>query len=122
MRPLFASQRSAILENGDVLEAGVFLEIENALRISLEDALDLLVFHAAEPGVVVRRFDDDLMRADGSHAIVNAFRSAPSVTFDAIERIEVRNDAHLGRSVGRQREQCGGGRLGGAGRASGARR
>ena len=91
MRPLLARQRAAILEDGDVLEARISLQIQDALGIGFEDALDLLVLHAAEPSVVVGRFDDDLVSAHGAHAVVNAFRSARSFALDAIQGIEMRD-------------------------------
>ena len=105
MRPLLARQRAAILEDGHVLEARISFQIQDTLGIGFEDALDLLILHAAEPSVVVGRFNDDLVSAHCAHAVVNAFRSARSFTLDSIQGIEMRDDAHLGGSVGRQLEQ-----------------
>jgi hypothetical protein len=36
--------------------------------------------------VVLRILDDDLVRADGAHAVVEAVAAASGLTFDVVER------------------------------------
>jgi hypothetical protein len=46
-----------------------------------------------------RGFDDDFVSADRTHAIVDAVRNAAGFAFDHIERVEMGDDADLGRSA-----------------------
>ena len=83
-----------ILENQDVLEAAVFLEVENAIAESPEHILDPLGWKVGQAGVVVRSFDDDLMRPNAVHAVEHALGLAVQIALDAECRKLVGNHAH----------------------------
>ena len=50
-------------------------------------------------------FDHDFMRADGGHAIVDAFGAAAGISFDAVEGAEMRIDANLPSALRREIEE-----------------
>ncbi len=95
VRPFLAGLRSLILEYGDVFEARVALEIRDPQRIGFQHALDLLVAQLGKRSGVVARLDDDLVGADGGHAVIDSLGRARRVSFHVIERAEVRVGANL---------------------------
>ena len=95
MGPLAAGQGPAIFKDRDVLETLIALQIENAGSVGLQDALDLVVVHCGECLIVIARLDDDFMRAEGAHPIVNSVRHTARLALDAIKRVKVRDDADL---------------------------
>src|SRR5205085_12223668 len=60
---------AVVFENQDVLEAAVFLQVENAVAEGPEDVFDPFGREGGEAGVVVGGLDDDLMRADAVHLV-----------------------------------------------------
>ena len=68
-------------------------------------ALDLFVAELRHALVVLRRFDDDFVRAEGAHLVVHAFGQPAGFTFDAIQRIGMRQHANLPRRLRRARSE-----------------
>src|SRR5260370_42314027 len=54
---------------------------------------------------MIGRFDDDFVRAERPHPIVNSIGHPAGFAFDAIKGLKMRNYANLCRAVGRQLQQ-----------------
>src|SRR5579863_6132264 len=107
VRPLIARGRALVLENGDVFKARIFLQVGDAARPYGKHAFDFLVAELRHASVVMRGLDDDFVRAERTHFVVHAFGETARFTFDAIERIGVRNDADLPCAFARQAQNRG---------------
>ena len=105
VRPFFPGLRAGIFKDGDVFEAGVAFQVGDAAGPGVEDAFDFFVGHLGKRAGVVGSFDDDFVRADGGHAVVDAFRAAARVAFDAVERAEMGVDADLPFALRREIEE-----------------
>src|SRR5690348_1023466 len=99
MRPLLPGVFSAILEDCDVLETRIAFEVRDTKSTSLKRKADLFVGFVGEPANMVRRVHEHFMSAYRSHAVVNPFRRAQGISFDAIHRTKMREDADLPRSL-----------------------
>jgi hypothetical protein len=100
VRPLVAGQSALIFENGDVLEPGIFLQIGDTRGPDPQNPLDLFVAELGHALVVMGCFHDDFVRAERAHLVVHAFSQAARLSFNTVERIGVRKDAHLPRTFG----------------------
>ena len=77
---------AVVLEEADVLDAGVALEIENALGGHAKEPLDLRVAGIPKMVVMARVLDQHLVRSDGVHAVIEAIATASGLAFNVIER------------------------------------
>ena len=73
---------AVVLEDHDVAEARVLLQVDDAVAVGPEDILDLLVRQVAQRQHVVGRLDDDLVRADAVHLVVEAVALLVEVALD----------------------------------------
>ena len=71
-----------ILEEQDVLEAPIFLQIEDAIAKSPEYIFDPSRGKGSQGRVVIGCFDDHLVRADPIHLVEHAFGLFVEVAFD----------------------------------------
>ena len=74
---------AVVLEDEHVAEAGVAGEVVDAIAHGEEQIGDAHGRHAGEGVGVLGAFDDDLVGSDAVHAVVEAFRPAVEVAFDA---------------------------------------
>src|ERR1700679_2120059 len=86
MAKLLPGARAEVFEEADIFNARVALEVEDALRGEVQKLFNLSVAGIPEMAVVLRILDDDLVRADGAHAVVEAVAAASGLTFDVVER------------------------------------
>src|SRR5712692_426455 len=107
MRPFFTRQWPLVLEHGDIFEPWIALQVGDAQGIGSQHALDLLIAHRCELQVVLPSLHNDLVCAHRAHAVVDSIRLTPGLALDAVERIDVRKDAHLPGALRRQHEQSG---------------
>src|SRR3954471_3836110 len=97
-----ASSFAVILEDEHVLETLVALQINDAVAKSVERIFNALLRHGGERELVLRSFDDDLMRADSVHAVINALGLTVKISFDTQRGIFIRHHAHRpARRIGR---------------------
>src|SRR2546425_3515847 len=95
VRPLFAGKSPAVLEHGDVLDSHVALQVGDPRCVSGQDRLDLFIAHLGKFPVVLGGLHDDLVGTDRTHPVIDAVGLSSGLAFDAIQRIEVREDADL---------------------------
>src|SRR5271165_4227711 len=91
---------AVVLEETYVLEAGVALEVENALGGEAEKVRDFLIAGVPQMAVVAGIFDQDFMRADRVHAVINAIAAAAGLAFDVVERLRMHHGARRPRCTG----------------------
>ena len=82
---LLAGVKTEVLEDTDVLEASIFLQVLDALRAKREILLDLAVVGVPQLAVVAGVFDDDFVRANRLHGVVEAVARAAGIAFDVID-------------------------------------
>src|SRR6202158_2071711 len=75
-----------ILEQADVLDARIALEVEDALGDQAEEVCDLIVAGIPQVAVVARIFDQNLVRADRVHAVINTVAAAAGFALNAVKR------------------------------------
>src|SRR5581483_10512796 len=85
---------SMVLENQDVLEAAVFLQIQDTVAKGPQNIFDSLGRQRREAGIMIRRFNDDFVSADAVHLVEHAFGLAIQIAFDSQGREFVGNDAY----------------------------
>src|SRR5262245_17298372 len=101
-----AGWASVVLKNQDISKSNVFLEIEHAIAIGPQHVLNSLCRHVGQAICVVRGLDDNFMRADCVHPIVEAEALAVEVALNLKRRELVGDDTHGPvRSVSLQRLQ-----------------
>ncbi len=71
-----------VLEDHAVDQAGVFLEVHQAVAVDPEDLAELLVGEFGGAENVLGCFDDDLVGADAAHHVVDAFAALVEVALD----------------------------------------
>ena len=71
-----------ILENQDELEAAVLLEVKDSVAEGPKHIFDALGRQRSQGRVVIRGFNDDLVRADAVHAVKHALGLAVQATLD----------------------------------------
>src|ERR1700722_14520627 len=83
----FLSGRSPIIfENTDVLQAGILLQILDTLSDEQKKLLDLRRACVPQLPVVTRIFQQNFVRANRSHTVVNAIAASRSFTFHPVKR------------------------------------
>ena len=87
MAKLLTGIFAVVLEETDVFDAGVALEVEDALSGHAEKMSNFFVAGAPQMAVVARVLDQYFMRAHGLHAIINAVAAAARFAFNAVERL-----------------------------------
>ena len=107
MRELLPRILAEIFEQADVLKAGIALQIEDALGGEAEEMRDFFVGCIPKVTVMIRIFHQHFVRADGSHAIVNAVAAASGLPLDTIERTGMHDGAcgpRISRGIRRRRD------------------
>ena len=95
-------RRPMILKDQDVPEADILAKIQDAVAVSPEHILQFLFGKGRQGRLVLRRFDDDFMRAHAVHAIVQAKAFPSQLALDLKCRKLVRHHANMPpRRVGR---------------------
>src|ERR1700722_1176764 len=102
MSPFLTGMQALVFVYRDVLEARIALEVANTQRVGFQDPFDFLVAELGKRASMIRRLDDDLVRADKIHTIVNAFGGAARFAFDTVERAKVRQGPNLPRTLARE--------------------
>jgi hypothetical protein len=77
---------TVVLEDADVFEALVPLEVLDALGGEEEELLNLSVRSAPQLAIVAGVLDENLVGANWTHPIIQAFAATASFAFDVIER------------------------------------
>src|SRR5437879_6154828 len=95
VRPLFAGKSPAVLAHGDVCDSHVALQVGDPRCVSGQHRLDLFIAHLGKFPVVLGGLHDDLVGTDRTHPVIDAVGLSSGLAFDAIQRIEVRDDADL---------------------------
>src|SRR5713226_9372927 len=76
MAELLSGIRAMVFEEADIFDARIALEIEDALGGQAKEPLDLRVAGIPNMAVVARVLDQNLVRADRVHAVVEAVATA----------------------------------------------
>ncbi len=84
-----------ILENQDVAEALVVFQVEHAVAIGPKNVFHCFLRQLRQGGLVLRRFDDDFVRADAVHLVEQAFAFAVQFPFNAQSGKSIRHDADI---------------------------
>lgn len=103
--PFLAGLCAAVLEYGDVLKARIAFQIGNPRSPCIENEFYFVIAQIGEMTRMIGSLNYDLVRADGSHFIVDAFSAPAGVAFDVVEGAEVRIYTHLRGAGERQFEQ-----------------
>src|SRR5215467_14350451 len=85
---------AVILKNENVLEAAVFLQIEDAVAEGPEHVFNALGGQAGEAQRVVGRLDDRFVGANSVHLVEHAFGLLGKIAFDTESRKLVGNHAN----------------------------
>src|SRR5208283_199906 len=90
-----ASGLAMILENKNVAEALVILKVEHAVAIGPEDVFNGLLRKLRKGGLMLRRLDNDFVRADAVHLVEQALALAVEFAFDAQCRKPIGDHANV---------------------------
>jgi len=77
---------AVILEDADVLDAGVALEILDTLRGETEELLDFGVAGRPKVAIVPGVLHQNFVRAYGTHAVVDAIAAACGIALNPVQR------------------------------------
>src|SRR5208282_1335966 len=77
---------AVILEQAHILDAGVALQVENALRGQAQEMCDLFVACVPQLPVVARILDQHLMRPHGTHAVIEAVAAPAGLALNMVKR------------------------------------
>ena len=83
-----------VLEDQDVLEAPVLLQIDDAVPVRPQNVFNPLLRNAGQGGVVLGRFDDDLVRPNAVHLVEHAFGLPVQASLDSKGRKLIGHHAH----------------------------
>src|SRR5207247_5623141 len=75
-------QRAHVLEEHAVDEAGILLEVYEAVAVDPEDLADVLLGEVGEVRLVEGALDDDLVGTDAVHLVVDALAALVQVALD----------------------------------------
>jgi hypothetical protein len=89
-----ARRGAVILEHEDEPKTNVPLEIHHPIAVGPQDIFDRLGRQVGEGRFMIRRLNDDFMRADAVHSIVEAHAFPSHVAFHLERRKLIRDDAH----------------------------
>ena len=92
---------AVILEQADVFDARIALEIEDALGGQPQEMSDLIVAGVPQMPVVTRIFDQNFMRADRVHAVIDPVAAAARFTLDMVKRTGMHDGTRRPRNAGR---------------------
>src|ERR1700685_1129769 len=106
MLELLARAISVILEDADVLEAAVTFKILDALCCEQQKLLELEVACIPEVPIVDGVFNQNFVRADRAHLIVNAVPAPGGFALNVIQRSGVNDGARRPGSAGRTGNVC----------------
>ena len=84
---------AVILENADVLEPCIALQILNAQRGQTQELFDFRIARVPEMAIMAKVLEQDLVSADGSHAVVKAVTAARRLAFNVIKRMRMHKRA-----------------------------
>ena len=73
---------SFVLEDQTVQEPAIALEVDQSVAVGPEDFADILDRKPGQIGFRVRAFDDDFVRADAVHHVVDAVAALVEFAFD----------------------------------------
>jgi hypothetical protein len=96
---VLSRQDALITGNGNILETPVFLEVCDSGDIGAQDLGNRFVAQVRERGIVIGRFDDNLVGAQAAHLVIKTFRPALGIPFDSVEGSQVRDYADLPQAV-----------------------
>ena len=74
-----------VLDDADVLEAVIFLKVVDAMGTQRQVLFDLAVIGVPQLAVVTGVLDDDLVRANRLHGVVQAIARAAGFAFDPVD-------------------------------------
>src|SRR4029077_4098158 len=80
---------AVILENADVLEPAIALQILNPLRGQTQELFDLDVTGIPDVAIVAGIFQQNLVSAHRSHAVVESVAAAGRLTFDVVQGLRM---------------------------------
>src|SRR5258708_16534973 len=80
---------AVILENADVLKSAVTLQILNPQRDQAQELLNFAIARVPEMAVMTGIFEQNLVCAHRSHAVVEAVAAASRLPLDVIERMRM---------------------------------
>ncbi len=95
MLHVLAGQRPLIAENRDIAKTAILLQVADAGDIGAQDLRHVVVALGGKQAVMVRVLDDDLVRSQASHLVVNAFRAPLRVALNPVEGTKMRNHSNL---------------------------
>src|SRR5258708_1277158 len=78
-----------VLENADVLKSAVTLQILNPQRDQAQELLNFDIARVPEMAVMTGIFEQNLVSAHRSHAVVEAVAAASRLALDVIERMRM---------------------------------
>ena len=78
-----ARRFAVVFEDQDVLEPSIFFQVENAIPECPQDIFNSLRGQGGQIGIVIGRFDNDLMRPNPIHTVKHSFRLPVQIAFNA---------------------------------------
>ncbi len=99
MRPLFASQRALIFKHAYIFEALILFQVCDTGRPHPENAVNLFIRELRQPSFVLWCFDNDFVRAQRPHFVVNSVSRAARFSLDSVQRLGMRGNTHLPLSI-----------------------
>src|ERR1700757_879352 len=93
---LYRGSRSftVVLENQHIAETLVILQVQHPVTVGPKDIFNSLLGQLRQRGLVLRRLDDDFMRADAVHLVEQAFSFAVEFPFDSQRGKAIRHHAN----------------------------
>ncbi len=82
-----------VLDDADVFKATVFLEVVDAQGAQLQVLLDLAVVGVPQVAIVAGILDDDLVRADRLHGVIQTVAGAARFAFNPVDGMRMHHRA-----------------------------
>ena len=86
---------AVILEDQYVAHALIAFKVDKARYVRPDDICDVANFKFMQAAVVPRRLDNDFVRANPIHQVMEAFGTPSQVTLDSESRSYVRYNPHI---------------------------